>query len=116
MSRVYAHSIKYMARDAQATYMKLRDKEEPEDLNTDEVRLLLKKARQGHIYGRTRHPSLEAKDDGQRTSTSSEWSDTSGTRPEREAIQRDDSVAEGEPSTANGTPRTSVRAPKRGAK
>ena len=119
MSQTYALN-KYMG-DANSIYMKLRQQTPPEEavdvVDRDEVKMLLKKAKQGHIYGRTRHPSLEAKDnDGQRTSTSSEWSDSSGVRPEREAIQRDDSVAEGEPATTDGVAKPTVRTPKRGAK
>lgn len=106
--------------DAQAVYMKLRQQTPPEEtveeVNKEEVRMMLKKAQQGHIYGRVRHPSLEEKDNGQRSSTSSEWSDSSGVRPEREAIRRDDSVAEGEPATADGIAKPPVRPAKRSAK
>lgn len=119
MSQTYALN-KYMG-DANSIYMKLRQQTPPEEavdvVDRDEVKMLLKKAKQGHIYGRTRHPSLEAKDnDGQRTSTSSEWSDSSGVRPEREAIQRDDSTPEGDAGATVGIAKPSVRAPKRGAK
>ena len=114
MSQVYALN-KYMG-DAHSIYMKLRQQTPPEEavdiVSRDEVKMLLKKAKQGHIYGRTRHPSLEEKD-GQRTDTSSEWSDSSRVRPETEAIRRDDSVTEGEPATTDAVAESTVRTTKR---
>ena len=92
-----------MSSDAQQLYRSIVSKQaaqeeavdEPE-FNPEDRRMYLRKAKQGHIYGRTRHPSLEGKDDGRSASTSSEWSDTGGARPETAAIQRDDGASAGE--------------------
>lgn len=100
-----------MTTDAQQLYVSIATKQEAqaeaewrqeEAINKDDQKMYLRKARQGHIYGRTRHPSLEEKDNGRSPSTSSEWSDTSGTRPESAAIRRDDSTTEGVASAADG--------------
>lgn len=106
-----------MTADAQQLYVSIATKQEAqaeaewrqeEAINKDDQKMYLRKARQGHIYGRTRHPSLEEKDNGRSPSTSSEWSDASGTRPETEAIRRDDTVAEGVASAADGVAETAV--------
>lgn len=94
--------------DAQKLYTSIAAKQEAQqqeevlEFSRDEHKMLLRKAHQGHIYGRTRHLSLEDKDNGRSASTSSEWSDASGTRTETAAIQRDDSTPEGESGAADG--------------
>lgn len=94
--------------DAQKLYTSIAAKQEAQqemvpEFNRDEHKMLLRKAHQGHIYGRTRHLSLEDKDNGRSASTSSEWSDASGTRPETAAIRRDDPDTEGESGAADVT-------------
>lgn len=91
--------------DAQQLYRSIIGKQkaqeavidEPE-FNPDDKEMYMRKARQGHVYGRTKNIFSEEgiEEDGRRTSTSSEWSDSSGVRPETAAIQRDDSTSEGE--------------------
>ncbi len=97
-----------MSSDAQQLYRSIVSKqaaqeeaaEEPE-FNPDDRRMYLRKAKQGHIYGRTRHPTLEDKDNGRSASTSSEWSEPAGARPETAAIQRDDGAPAGESGAAD---------------
>jgi len=93
--------------NAQSIYNAIVQKQRIEEveLEVEDYKLLVKKAHQGHIYGRTTHPSIEAKKlDGQRnSSTDGEWSDASGTRPETEAIRRDDSAAARESGAADGS-------------
>lgn len=93
--------------DAQQLYQSIVAKQEAQqevvpEIDRDEHKMLLRKAHQGHIYGRTRHLSLEEKD-GRSASTSSEWSDSAGVRPETAAIQRDDSTTEGESGATDGS-------------
>lgn len=94
--------------DAQKLYTSIAAKQEAQqqeevlEFSRDEHKMLLRKAHQGHIYGRTRHLSLEEKDNGRSASTSSEWSDASGTRTETAAIQRDDPNTKGESGAADG--------------
>lgn len=93
--------------DAQQLYQSIVAKQEAQqevvpEIDRNEHKMLLRKAHQGHIYGRTRHLSLEEKD-GRSASTSSEWSDSAGVRPETAAIQRDDSATEGESGTTDGS-------------
>ena len=90
--------------NAQSIYNAIVQKQRIEEveLEVEDYKLLVKKAHQGHIYGRTTHPSIEAKDGQRNSSTDGEWSDASGTRPETEAIRRDDSDAARESGTADG--------------
>jgi len=105
--------------NAQSIYNAIVQKQRIEEveLEVEDYKLLVKKAHQGHIYGRTTHPSIEVKKDGQRnSSTDGEWSDASGTRPETEAIRRDDSDAARESGTADGSAGETVDVATGGAK
>lgn len=98
-----------MTTDAQQLYKGIVAKQEAQfemesaEVNREDHKMYLRRAHQGHIYGRTRHLSLEDKDNGRSASTSSEWSDASGTRPETAAIQRDDAATAGESGAADVT-------------
>jgi hypothetical protein len=75
------------------------------DYIPEDKEMYMRKARQGHVYGRTKNIFSEEgiEENGRRTSTSSEWSESGGTRPETVAIQRDDSTSAGESATADGS-------------
>lgn len=93
--------------EAQRLYTSIVAKQEAQqemvpEVDREEHKMLLRKAHQGHIYGRTRHLSLEDKDNGRSASTSSEWSESAGARPETAAIQRDDPDAAGESAATDG--------------
>ena len=116
MSQTYALNT-YMTRSANDTYLKLRDTEDPEEASAEVGRMYTRKMTQGHKYGRTTHPSLEEKEtNGKHTVTSGEWSDTGGARPEREAIQLDNSAAARNTVSTDGVTGAPVRASKRGTK
>lgn len=95
--------------DAQQLYRRIVSKQLAQDegvvpeFDPADKEMYMRKARQGHVYGRTKNKFSEEgiEEDGRRTSTNSEWSDSSGVRPETAAIRRDDSNPEGESGAAD---------------
>lgn len=96
--------------DAQKLYASIAAKQEAQfdndsaEVNREDHKMYLRKAGQGHVYGRTKNIfSEEGIKDGRSTSASGERSDSARVRPATESVQHDDSVTEGEPAAADGS-------------